>query len=138
MNRKIFVFFIVTLNLVFNSACHVTKYNQSLFQMKQAYYQSWTKSENEKGTNIFIELIDVQDGIEFDSIIFRGNRLPVFVTHDGNMVRLQGMLNIGISRIQLDKKFVDKPDQLLYRYKGNRLSFLLKIIERKNMEYFKQ
>jgi hypothetical protein len=46
-------------------------------------------------------------------------------------------LPVGISRIETKREVVNKPDQLLYKYKGIRGYYLLKDIRREKGIYFK-
>ena len=116
--------------------CAIIKGKQSLFQVKEAYYKSWFKSDNEKGTHIIIELSRVKYGVVFDSMIFRGKILPLYIDNEGNDLKLKADLVIGIPRISEERKTVDEPDQLLYKYLGKRYFYLINL-QRKEMKYFK-
>ncbi len=109
--------------------CHSVKnLNQHGFEIRQAYYQSWVVSENEKGTNVMLELTKADEGIVFDSIVFRGVRLKAFTTRKGDNVEIKSILPVGKSRIiGLENKVVNLPDQLIYHYHEKRMSCPLKI-----------
>jgi hypothetical protein len=130
---KMSVFFICI-----SMSCCVLKKEKSMFHLKGAWYQSWIKSENEKGTNICVELSEVQPGVEFDSIIFRSRRLPLFMTMEKGTIRLTSVLTSGISRISIESTVTNYPDQLLYKYLGKRHVYPIKEFRRKEMEYFKR
>jgi hypothetical protein len=107
------------------------------FNIKKAYYQSWVVSELEKGTDIILELSDVDPEAVFDSIVFRGVRLKTFAAIHNNEVELKSILPVGISRLKIDFEVVGLPDQLIYHFRGERKSYLLKSIERKNTRFYR-
>jgi hypothetical protein len=124
--------------LVIFTCCKAVKSNQTLFEIKDGYYQSWMKSENEKGTNIFVTLINVKPGVTVDSIVFRGSKIPAFVSINGDTFKIKGILNSGIPVLEVEKKPSKLPDQIIYSYKGKRLTFFLTHLQRKEMMYYKQ
>jgi hypothetical protein len=109
---------------------------EKYFEIKDAYYQSWVLNENEKGTDVFIEAIHVKEGIVFDSIIFRGQSLPVFSEEKNGIVYLKSIINVGISKIQSESKATNLPDQLIYSYQGTKHNWILKNIRRGKMKYY--
>ena len=116
--------------------CHSMKCdNPAEFKVKTAYQQSWVVREEEKGTDILLTLFRVKEGVEFDSIVFRGVRLKAFVTKVNKEVQLKSILTTGISRIKLEKVVVNLPDQLIYHYKGERKSYLLTLTGEKTIYY---
>jgi len=135
MIKKFTVFCFFVYLWTFHVGCGVAKNDQSLFKIKEAYYQSWIKSENEKGTNVFIELVNVKAGVEFDSIVFRGNKIQAFASIKGNIVLLEGILTVGITRISIDSQPFNSSDQLLYTYKGNKFSIPVKTFNRKESKH---
>ena len=126
---------LISLSII-KTGCSVIKGGQPIFKVKNAFYQSWMKNENDKGTNLSIEMINVQQGIVFDSIVFRGNMLPVFSDIENNVTKLSAALIVGIPRISLEKKIVNKPNQLLYQYNGKRYYYPVNF-QRKEMKYLK-
>jgi hypothetical protein len=123
--------------LVLAGCSFIKHQNPEVFKIKQAYYQSWVISDNEKGADIVLILNIIKDGVEFDSIVFRGMRLKAFVTGDNKEVSIKGILPSGISRLKLENKVVNLPDQLIYHYKGERKSYFLRMIERKSTRFYK-
>jgi hypothetical protein len=109
---------------------------EKYFEIKDAYYQSWVSRENEKGTNIFIEIKNIKEGTVFDSIIFRGLSLPVFSEEKNGIIYLKSIINVGISKIQIESKVTNLPDQLIYTYQGIKHNFKLKNIRREKMKYY--
>lgn len=137
MKRKYQILSILLISFIFFSMCTLRKSSAgNLFDIKDAFYQSWVISEKEKGTNINLEIINVKKGVVFDSIIFRGLRLPVFVEEKEGIVHLKSIINIEMSRIKLESKVTGKPDQLIYHYQDTQHSYILKKIRREKMKYF--
>jgi len=118
-----------------NNCKTIKNKSETLFNVQDAYYQSWVARKEENGTDIIILLVKVQKEIKFDSLIFRGIQLSVFTSENNGVVTLQSMLTSGLEKIPTKKKVVHKPDQLLYYYQGIRRIFLLNNIRRLNMKY---
>ena len=136
MQCKYIVFSVIMLLCVYLNNCKTIKNkSETLFNVQDAYYQSWVARKEENGTDIIILLINVQKEIKFDSIIFRGIQLPVFTNDSNGVVTLNSMLTSGLEKIPMKKKYVNKPDQLLYYYQGTKRIFLLNNIRRLNMKY---
>lgn len=137
MKRNYQILSILVIYIFFVSCCNLMKCSDGkLFNIKDAYYQSWVASEKEKGTNIFIKVANVKDGVVFDSLIFRGIKLPVFTEVQNEIMTLKAIVNIEISRISLESVVVNKPDQLLYRFQEAKHSYILKKIRREKMRYY--
>jgi hypothetical protein len=86
-------------------------------------------SQNQvKGTDIVIQLINVQQEVIFDSLVFRGIQLPVFIQKKDDVVTIKTVLSFDDTKLSIDKKVTHKPDQLLYMFQGKRYSFSLKNI----------
>lgn len=100
------------------------------FKVKRSFYQSWIISDEEKGTDIIVELTGIKEGVTFDSLIFRGVKLKAYGTAKGKGVELKGIISSGKSRIKMRYDVVNLPDQLIYHYKGERKEYLLKNIRR--------
>src|ERR1035437_2558672 len=125
MQCKYIVFSVIMLLCVYLNNCKTIKNkSETLFNVQDAYYQSWVARKEENGTDIIILLINVQKEIKFDSIIFRGIQLPVFTNDSNGVVTLNSMLTSGLEKIPMKKKYVNKPDQLLYYYQGTKRIFL--------------
>jgi hypothetical protein len=107
-----------------------------LFEIKDAYYQSWVISESEKGTSIIIEISEIKNGVVFDSIIFRGLRLPVFIEEKDGITYLKSMYNAELSKISLNSDVADEPDKILYHYQTSKRLYDLKNIRRLKMKYY--
>jgi hypothetical protein len=106
-----------------------------LFNIQDAYYQSWVAHNNEKGTDIMIQLINVQNEIRFDSLVFRGIQIPVYSWEKDGIVTLKGILSTDADKLHIPKKIVKKPDQLIYHFQGKKYFLLLENIHRLNTKY---
>jgi hypothetical protein len=106
------------------------------FKVKRSFYQSWIIGENEKGTDIVLELTRVKKGVTFDSLIFRGIRVKAFITTQKNGVEIKGIIPSGKSRIKFDYEVVNLPDQLIYHQNGEKKEFLLKNIGREKTRVY--
>jgi len=111
-------------------------HNKKLFIVKDAYYQSWMVSNQEKGTSICILVADVEKEVIFDSIIFRGIQMPVnFEIKDGTGT-IESNINFELSKLESKSKSSEKPNQLIYSYQGKQYSYRLESIRRENMKYY--
>jgi|GEM_PF-2410889 len=106
------------------------------FTVKKAFYQSWVISENEKGTNVVLELTRIRKGVTFDSIIFRGVRMKALVSATKRGAEIKSILPSGKSRIKITIEVVNLPDQLIYHQEGERKVFFLKDLKRKNTRFY--
>lgn len=124
--------------LITSVACiSLKKSSAQPFVVTEASYYSWVASEHEKGTTIKIVIKETEDAVLYDSLIFRKVMLPVRVSEEKNGGKTL-IVNFpsGEPKLQVKTKHVDKPDQLIFHYKGERGVHLLKNIERMNMIYY--
>jgi hypothetical protein len=122
---------------VLSTNCSLMKFSsEKLFEIKDAFYQSWVISESEKGTSIVIEITNIKEGVVFDSIIFRGLKLPVFIEEKDGITYLKSLLNIELSKISLESKVTDEPDKIIYHYQTSKRLYDLKNIRRLKMKYY--
>jgi hypothetical protein len=136
-NSRFRVLIIITAFLSTN--CSILKNSdEKLFVIRDAYYQSWIRNENEKGTNIVVEVADLQPGISFDSIVFRGTRLQVFCEEKDGIVYLKSYLNPPLSVIQLGGETISKTDAalILFHYNGESQAYIIMEIRRLAMKYY--
>lgn len=137
MKRKIpYQSYLIVL-LFFVIGCSVLNNKQNkLFTIKDAYYQSWMVSEQEKGTTLTIVLTNIEKDISFDSIIFRGIQMPVNMEVKESTTILRSTISQNQARfIENTNTAANKPDQLIYTYKNERKSFKLESIRREEMKY---
>ncbi len=106
------------------------------FKVKRSFYQSWIIGENEKGTDVVLELTGIKKEVTFDSLIFRGVKLKAFVTTLKKSVEIKGIIPSGKSRIKIDYEVVNLPDQLIYHQNGVRKEFMLKTIRREKTKIY--
>jgi hypothetical protein len=131
-----FFLLLLVANALFASCKCFQNSDSKLFAIKEAYYQSWVIDENEKGTNIFIEIKDVANGVVFDSIVFRGLRLPVTSEIKDSLVVLKSAITSPLSKIFIKNEYVDQPNQLIYRYNGVKHHMVIKELNRKSIKYY--
>jgi hypothetical protein len=137
MKRKFLTQSYLLILLFFIISCGVLNHRQiKHFIVKDAYYQSWILNENEKGTNIYLLLTDIEKGISFDSIIFRGLQMPVSIKTEGEITTLKSTINIDPAKLESEKKPTDRPDQLIYSLDGKIYTYKLETIRREKMKYY--
>jgi hypothetical protein len=137
MKYKYYFLSLLIITVAISKNCSSMKnMDEILFAVKDAYYQSWIVSENEKGTNIVIEITNKNKGVVFDSIIFRNKKLPIFSTEKEGVLYLKSILTVEQSRILLNSEPADEPDKILYYYHGTRRSYDLKDLRRLEMKYY--
>lgn len=130
--KKYFAGILLLFTLI--SSCYVqSKY--APFYLREARYQSWMESARNKGTRITIILADVDKTVTFDSVIFRGARVPVSSLIENDSVAITGIIPAEGSVSPVIPHYTTAPNQLIYHYKGSRCSLLLKNVKRDNMEY---
>jgi hypothetical protein len=129
-------FLLLMINAFFAGCSCLQCTDNKLFVIKDAYYQSWVVAENDHGTDIFVEITNINNGVTFDSIVFRGLRLPVVIEKKDSMVILKSIINTPLSKLFIKNEFVGKPDQLIYHYNGISHSQALKELRRKSMKYY--
>ena len=128
----IFLFFLIICGCFMKNGV-----SNEYFHVTDSFYQHWILSEDEKGIVIIVKTEKTANGIVFDSLIFRGVRLPIVSMAENNHLILTGTLTVGISRFETNRQVVQKPDQLLYKYKGVRGYYQLKNIRREKDNYLK-
>ncbi len=133
-NRKCLILLLLTIICSCNTKIIV---QTTHFQVNDAFYQSWTVSENEKGTDIVLKLSTVDKCIVFDSLVFRGVQMPVSVSFENEYVILKSVLHVGISRLKTSNTIVKKPDQLLYKCLEARQSYSLNGMRREKNKYLR-
>lgn len=119
------------------SSCKSLKTDVSVpFNLVDASYYSWIKSENERGTNIKLTLNKNDAETNFDFIVFRGIKLPVSVTNTDDQIVVKAILLGGISRLPIEHKRTEESDRLLYTFKRKNGIFLLENIRRERIVYY--
>ena len=122
------------------SACSVIIHkNYSLFGVRDAKYQSWMREKDLKGTDIILELINVDTNVEFKKITFRSVTVPVYIlSQKGNVTIIKGVINAGPSLLEDEERTnTDSDNMLIYTYKDQEFSFPLKNIRRLKTMFYK-
>jgi len=122
------------------TGCSV-KINSShqLFNISDIYYYSWMLGEDERATDIIIEINNPGESVEFKSITYRGIEVPVSITDKGKTLIVKGTINTGKSTIEnLQYTATGEPDRIYYLYNGSQHSYPLINIRREDTRYFKK
>jgi hypothetical protein len=108
------------------------------FTFNNAYYQSWMENQSNKGTNVTILLTNVDSGVSFDSLVFRGLKVPVTSFNGIDTTIIRGTVPAQGSITPVKPQYSAGPNQLIFRTNGLRRTFILKNVDRKDMNYFKK
>jgi hypothetical protein len=114
----------------------VTK-TANYFKIKESAYETWMASETEKGTTITVVLEGIKNGVEFDSLVFNGNQLPVTTTNNEGSCVLTAQLTAPTAKLHTEIKKINKPNELVYRVYDKRFYCPLNDIKPKKMRYLK-
>ncbi len=130
-------FFTAFIILLSTGSC-ITLFNSEydLFLVHDIYYQSWMVKDLEKGTDVFIEFREVDEEVEFTSLVFRGIEVKVNSTFDGRKTIVKGTINTGPSLIENYEYEVTGADDIIkYKYHGKEFSYPLKNIRREDTRF---
>lgn len=126
--------FIILLSTV--SCVTLSNSEHDLFRLHDIYYQSWMVKDLEKGTDVFLELRDVDEGVEFTSLVFRGIEVKVSSAFDGRKTIVKGTINTGPSLIENYEYEVKGGDDIIkYTYHGKEFSYPVKNIRREKTRF---
>ena len=113
--------------------------SHKLFMITDIYYYSWMLGEEEKGTDLIIEVTDRKASVEFISITYRGIEVPVSITEKGRSLIIKGTINTGNSIIDnIEYRVTGEPDKINYTYNGSAHSYPLINIRRENSKYYRR
>jgi hypothetical protein len=127
----------IMIRIFYISGCSSSKNTgEKYFTVKDMYYQSWMINNNEKGTDIIVELTGIKSGVGFDSIIFRGIKLPVFSEEKGDNTVLKSILYNELDISLMKQEISELPDQLIYHYHKSKYYLKLDSIRRLNIRYY--
>lgn len=132
------IFTVLFLISILNSCVTLFNSEHELFQIKDIYYQSWVVKDLEKGTDVIIEMKNLNDEVEFTSLIFRGIEVDVNVKTEGSKTIVKGTIKTGPSLIEnYEYKSTGSDNMIKYKYKGEEFSYPLTNIERKSTRFIK-
>jgi len=121
---------------ILNSCATIHTSGHELFRIKDIYYQSWAIKDLEKGTDVIIELSNLDDNIEFISIIFRDIEVDVNVTTEGRKTIVKGTINTGPSFIEdYEYEVTESEDIIKFKYRESEFSYPLKNIRREKTRF---
>jgi len=136
-NMKRMQIFITILILgIFNSCVTLFTSEHELFQIKDVYYQSWVIRDMEKGTDVIIEFRNLDENVEFASLVFRGIEVDVNVSPEGRKTIVKGTINTGPSLIEnYEYEATGSDNMIKYKYLGKEFSYPLKNIRREDTNF---
>ena len=111
------------------------RFEKNFFKVKTASYQSYMKNENEKGTNVSIEISELKDGVEFDSIVFRELRNTIAAEKKGSSIILKSFYEYGIQKLEKKYTVDNRPDMLIFRANNIKYCVPIKNWKRKRLKY---
>ena len=121
---------------ILNSCATMFTSEHELFHVNDVYYQSWAIKDLEKGTDVIIELSNLDEDVEFTSIIFRDIEVDVSVTTEGKKTIVRGTINTGPSLIEnYEYDVTDAGDMIKFKYRGAESSYPLKNIRREKTNF---
>ncbi len=128
----------IVMLITFAGCSAILHNNHLLFKISDIHYYSWMLGENEKGTDIIIEVTDREASVEFKSVTYRGIEVPVSVTEKGKSLIIKGTINTGNSTIDnMEYRVTGEADKINYTYNGSDHSYPLVNIRRENSKYYK-
>ncbi len=134
--KPLYTLTVIFILVILNSCATLFTSEHELFQIKDVYYQSWAIKDLEKGTDIIIELSNVDENIEFITLIFRDIEVDVNVTTEGRKTIVKGTINTGPSLIEnyeYDEAISD--DMIKFKYMGSEFSYPIKNIRREKTKF---
>lgn len=135
MHKSIPLFFVI----IFFMGCSSMKTGHSIpFSVAEASYYTWFVNETERGTEVTINLMDVRDGVIFDSLVFRTVKIPVVTEANGDTVLVKAVLP-GNESVLENRALPDSGlNRLIYTWKGKRLFYEIEEFTREDSQYLKQ
>ncbi|MFO7852304.1 MAG: hypothetical protein ACQERS_08860 [Bacteroidota bacterium] len=132
------IFTVLFLISILNSCVTLFNSEHELFQIKDIYYQSWVVKDLEKGTDVIIEMKNLNDEVEFTSLIFRGIEVDVNIKTEGSKTIVKGTINTGPSLIEnYEYKSTGSDNMIKYNYKDEEFSYPLTNIKRESTRFIK-
>ncbi|HCC71843.1 MAG TPA: hypothetical protein DEQ09_11940 [Bacteroidales bacterium] len=130
---------IITVLIIFLSTAGCATFFNSeheLFQVHDIYYQSWVIKNLEKGTDVVIDFRNLDEAVEFTSLVFRGIEVDVSVQPAGKKTIVKGVINTGPSIIEnYEYKVSGYEDMIKYRYLGKEFAYPLKNVKRESTRF---
>lgn len=134
--RLIKILTVIIMFTVISGCSAMLKTEHELFRIQDVYYHSWMVRDIEKGTDVFVELKKLDEGVEFTSLVFRGLEVDVTSSSEGSKTVVKGTINTGPSIIE---NYEYKPggpgDVVRFVYEGREYDYPLKNIRREKTEF---
>ncbi|MDZ7739957.1 MAG: hypothetical protein U5K32_13010 [Bacteroidales bacterium] len=122
--RSIKILSVIIMFTVISGCSALLKTEHELFRIQDVYYQSWMVRDIEKGTDVIIELKNLDADVEFTSLVFRGLEVDVTSSSEGSKTVIKGTINTGPSIIEnYDYKPGGPFDIIRYVYRGNEYDY---------------
>lgn len=115
-----------------NRGCSASSDSGSiLFTFDDLTYQTWAVSEDERGTDVIIYLVDVDPEVSFLTMTFRGIEVPVSVERKDDKIILRARLITGETVLDnYEYKVTKEKDNLKYTYRSEEYRYPVKNIRR--------
>ena len=134
MERCFKLFTPIILVLVFSS-CHSSKIQYPL-KLEVASSQTWDAGAKHRGTKVEAILVGDTEHVKITSLIFRSKRtIPIIKSIDGKLF-VTANFEYGTEKKSVESVIDDRPDMIIYSYKGKEYELPLKDIQRKSMKYY--
>lgn len=129
--RNLSIILIIS-TIIISSSCSILKHSEhTVFDIKNAYYQSWMIKDQKKGTDVIIELINVDPEIEFLEIVFRGIKVNISKSTNANTTVIKGVINTGPSVIEnYEYEVSGSHNSIKYKYKDEYFTIPVKNFQR--------
>lgn len=122
--------------LVAGSCVTLMKSDHNLFHVEDIFYQSWMVRDLEKGTDVIIKFRNVDEEVEFTSLVFRGIEVDLNISPEGRRTIAKGTINTGPSLIEnYEYEVTGETDMIKYKYRGKEFSYPLKNIRREDTRF---
>ncbi|MBS0010317.1 MAG: hypothetical protein KFF49_02840 [Bacteroidales bacterium] len=129
---------VILILLLSMSACMslMNSGSHELFRVNDAYYRPWVIRDLEKGIDVFVEFMDLDEEVEFTSLVLGGIEVDVTVSREGKSTVVRGRINTGPSLIEnYEYEVTGAGDMINFRYRGADYVYPLKNLRREKTIY---
>ncbi len=130
------LFFVTIASFLLLFSCKTLKNTQLPFQIKDASYYMWFLNEDERGTNISIELSTFPKNIVFEAVVFEGVKLPVAVAKDTDKCILNAAQTAPLSKLKTEQQVAKGENRLIYTQNGKQKAIAIKEFRREKTVYY--
>jgi len=134
--RPLQVLIPVFITVLLSGCATAFRTDHELFRIKDIYYRSWMLQDQEKGTDVYVELVNADPDVVFTKLVFRGIEVDVISTTEGRKTAVKGVINTGPSIIEnYDYDIGGTKDVIRYIYKAKEFEYPLKNVRRENSDF---